>query len=182
MELLGGLDITRYQNKTSYEEKRLIYKGPFDSQSLADLGLYIRRMSDDNYAMRKRLYFIFMELAQNISFYSAVKHREEEKSGVGMLIIQDEVSHYEILTGNYIRNKDRQKLEEKAGNLRAYDREQLRKYKREMRKRNRGDIGNANIGLIEVALMSDGPVALDFKDIDDEKSFFVVSLQINKNQ
>ena len=42
------------------------------------------------------------------------------------------------------------------------------------------DHKGGNIGLIQVALKSDAPLDIDAKQIDDERSFFTISVSIFK--
>ena len=58
--------------------------------------------------------------------------------------------------------------------------EQLREYKRQMRKIKETDLGRGNIGLIQVALVSGNPINYLVKPLDEEKFFIIISSKIDK--
>ena len=52
----------------------LLYKGPFNKPVLGVFQYYIYETLMDYPFLRKKIYSVFVELAQNIIYYSAEKH------------------------------------------------------------------------------------------------------------
>lgn len=158
------------------------YTGPFDSQVLSMFGKNIENSISEDRSLNKSVFKVFIELAQNVSYYSEEKNmtKKGEKPGVGTFIIQDFDSHYFFIMGNPINEKHKEILREKCSRINSFDREGLRAYKRELRKLPPGDRGTGNIGLVQAALISRNPLEYNIMDIDTETSFYIIGVKINK--
>ncbi len=164
------------------EDIVLSYKGPFDKKSLSVFGGYIRTLISHNQRISKKLFSIFIEIAQNISYYSAEKNEliENSKSGIGGLIIINSGNYYLMITGNLVYNKDVYSLIDKCETINNLNRDELRQFKRKQRHLPKGDYGGANIGLIQIALTSANPLDIEVIPMDDEKSFFALVIRVEK--
>ncbi|MBT33019.1 MAG: hypothetical protein CMO01_25455 [Thalassobius sp.] len=61
------------------------------------------------------------------------------------------------------------------------DKDDLRKLKKEQRNKPQGSRSKgAGIGLIQVALTSGNPLQMEVRQVDDQVSFFSLSVKINK--
>jgi len=160
------------------ENIHLSYKGPFEETILITLGNYIK----NNLNPGNRFFSIFIELAQNIAYYSAdtTKIQNTKEPGTGMIMIGDFGEHYALITGNIIRNQDIIPLIEKCEIINSLDREGLRKFKREQLRLPRGAKGGAHIGLIQVALTSANPLEFSVHPIDENTTFFSLSVKLIK--
>ena len=158
------------------------YTGPFDSQVLSMFGKNIEHSISEDRSLNKAIFKVFIELAQNVSYYSEEKEmtKKGEKPGVGTFIIQDFETHYYFLMGNPINEKHKEILSEKCSRINSFGREDLRAYKRELRKLPPGERGTGNIGLVQAALISRNPLEFNILDIDSEKSFYIIAVKINK--
>lgn len=161
-----------YYKQFSNEEVHLAYQGAFDSHTLASLSHYVRAASKKFQQVQRRVFFIFMELAQNIAMYSAEQEKPDKQSGKGIMMLRTNGSEYIIHSGNSIDLPECQALKNKLDYINSLDREALRRYKRQERAKSRGDKGNAHIGLIEIALSTSVPLAIQFTPIDDQQAFY----------
>ncbi len=158
---------------------QLSYKGPFDRHILYPLGNYIKK----NLTAGNRIFGIFIELAQNITYYSAetTDSVEDGKTyGVGTLVIGEYDDYYTFATGNAVKNDCIIPIIEKCEIINSLDREELRDYKRKQRRLPRGQKGGAHIGLIQVALTSMYPLDFQVTPIDESTSFFSIFVKIDK--
>ncbi len=165
------------------EEEKLSYRGPIDERILSSIGDFILSMeSFANAKSVKKLFRIFLELAQNISYYSAHKVRmnDDKIIGTGSLLIKETDEHFILITGNPVKNDNIIPIIEKSEYINTLDRESLRRYKREERRRPQGVKGNAHIGLISVALTSANPLDIEVNPIDDTTSNFSIVVKIEK--
>jgi len=160
----------------------LSYKGPFDKLILFTLGTYIEQILEAEIATAKKLFKIFIELAQNIAYYSAETdgYTKGESVGIGSLVIGRYEKYYNFVTGNVIDNQQVTPLVEKCKTINLLSRDKLREYKRLQRSQPRGDRGSAHIGLIQVALYSGKPLDVQVTQIDDKKSFLAIGVKIQK--
>ncbi len=159
------------------------YKGPIDDKILQALGIYIEELLDKSHKTSKKMFKIFIELAQNVSYYSAERNifnKEQKDVGVGSIFVEESDSAYRFVTGNLVKNKDLDLITDKIQLINSLDREKLREYKREQRKLPFGKKGGANIGLIQMSLTSHNPLDIEIRPIDAEHSFFSIGVKIDK--
>ncbi len=161
---------------------QLSYKGPIDEHILSVISKYIEVILRKNPIASRKIFKIFIELAQNISYYSAEKNilTNDKEIGSGTIVLGELDEFYTFTTGNMVRDKDIIPIIEKCEYINSLDRDALRKYKREQRKKPSGPKGGAHIGLIQVALTSANPLDVEITSIDDEFSFFSIAVKVLK--
>ncbi len=159
------------------------YKGPFDKNALNLIGNYIRGILSMNLQASKKVFKVFIELAQNISQYSAEKNiiGDYIGAGVGSLVIVQFEEYLQLVTGNLIKNEDIAPVIEKCELINTLDKEGLRKLKREHLMQHDSNKDGANIGLIQLAITSANPLDIEISSIDKEFSFFTIRVKINKS-
>ena len=167
-------------NKSFSDEIQLSYKGPFESSVLSVIGNYIVDIIGKKSEASQKLFKIFIELAENISQYSEEKNMLDSRTGIGILIIREHDKHYSFHTGNKVLKKEVIPILEKAEIINSLDREGLREFKRKQRNLPRGERGNANVGLIQIALTSNNPLGIKSTDIDDDYAFLAIKVKIDK--
>jgi len=171
-----------YNYHNTFDKDILIsFKGPFDKHILAIIGNYIEVMLGKNPKAGKKIFKIFIELAQNIAFYSAEgRENMSADTGIGTLVIGEFDDHYSFIAGNAVKAEDVVEIIEKSEIINSLDRNGLREYKREQRKLPQGSKGSAHIGLIQVALTAASPLDIEVTPIDEKHSFFTISVNIEK--
>lgn len=169
-------------HKMFKENVLLTYKGPFHEQILSVFGSYIEATIKNHPTVSRKLFSIFIELAQNIAYYSAEKNKQADNKiwGIGTLVIVEAENHYSFMTGNIIEQKNLDPIIEKCQTINQLDRNELRKFKREQRNLPPGEKGNAHIGLIQVALTSANPLEFEVTKVDDGFSYFSLKIKVDK--
>lgn len=165
------------------EKMKISYKGPVDERILSVFADYIESMDEKYRTQAQKLFKIFFELAENLSSYSAEKIFLENKKkavGAGALILKENENDFILITGNPVFNENIIPVIEKCEYINSLDRESLRQYKREERRRTPGERGNAHIGLIQVALTSANPLDIEITQVADNISYFSVAVKIDK--
>ena len=167
-----------------YQENALIFfQGPVTVNYISYLGTYIQSFIPVDGKMLQKIFRVFVELTQNVSFYSDdIKESNSGSScGEGWFSIQDLEDHYRITTGNLIKATDGPKLEVYCNEINSLDKEELRKLKRDIRSNAMMRDVNAQVGLIQVGIITRNPIEYKITKIDRLNSFFVVSSRINKS-
>lgn len=133
----------------------------------------------------KRIFTIFIELAQNIVHYSAERTPKADDPGTtvgaGALAVSEEANGYLVMAGNLVRNAELEILTAKLDAIRQLDRDGLKRlYREKLREPRREGKTGGGVGLIEIARKADGP--LDYREfpVDGTFSFFIVSAKILK--
>ncbi len=179
-----NLSLHDYYISVVRDNTLVFYKGAFDEKVISEVSQSIRRFLVDSSVVSKKLFSVFIELAQNIAFYSAERNiinNRTHGSGVGLLIIHEYSDYYTIKTGNLVGNKDSIRLAHKCATINSLNRDGLRQLKRRQRNQPSVNKDSGNIGLIQVALLGNSPLRMSLQNVDDNYSFFSLEVDIFKN-
>jgi hypothetical protein len=179
-----NLSLHDYYISVLKDNTLIFYKGAFDEKIISEVSQNIRRFAVGSSVVGKKLFSIFIELAQNIAFYSAERNIINNKlhgSGVGLIIIHEYSEHYTVKTGNLVGNKDSIKLAHKCSAINSLNRDGLRQLKRRQRNQPSVNKDSGNIGLIQVALLGNSPLRMNLQNVDDNYSFFSLEIDVLKN-
>jgi len=169
--------------KVGYDNESIVsFKGPLTVGLLSYVGNSIRGIIKAEHSLEKRLFRIFIELTQNVSYYSAevVEVEKGIKSGVGWFVIKESNNHYVVTTGNLIIRSDGFKLIRNCDEINSLNEKELRDLKRKTRSQAiERDVG-AHIGLIQTSLLSGSKLNYKVTELDGDHSFFTISVDIKK--
>lgn len=159
---------------TGPNDLNYIYRGLF-TQNITEsiLDLAERNIDDINQPnqLRRRVYFLMVESLQNITRYQALKLDLFEKSGI--FLIQKKGERYYITTGNLIENSKKKYVQEKLEKVNKLTSDQLKDYYREILRNGKfTEEGGAGLGLIEMARKSGNRLTFDFKEVNNNYSYF----------
>jgi hypothetical protein len=164
------------------EEIKISYKGPVDGKIITYIGDYIDVINELTEKANKKLFKIFFELAENISNYSSEKIllKNGKEVGAGTFILKETIKNFILVTGNPIKNEDLIPMMENSKNINTLDHDELREYKRNVRRESLDQEYSPNIGLITVALTSGNPLDIEINPIDDNNSYFSLAVKVDK--
>ncbi len=163
----------------------ICYKGPFLDRVLTLLGEKINILLCDDPRLNKKVFSIFIELAQNIAYYSEERHQDKETGdktcGKGAFIISESEKHYTLTSANHIKKSWVPEVLEKCEMINKLDMEGLRKLKRELRNKPRhaGQLGG-NIGLVDIAIKAGTSLNVEISSVNEQFSFFCLSIDVPK--
>ena len=163
----------------------MLYKGPFNNHVLSVFTKYIEGIIKKHPQISRKIFSIFIELAQNIAFYSAeiaIIDEEEKTAGIGTIVIGEQDNLYNFFTGNAVKNSDITPIIDKCEIINSLDRDGLRRYKRQQYKLPPGKRGTAHVGLIQVALTANNQLDIEVSPIDNDTSFFSINVKVNKKK
>ncbi len=169
--------------KEEYQQNCLLtYQGPITVNLVSFLGNYIKSFINYDTKVLVKLFKIYIELTQNVSYYSA--ETKEVKNGVncgvGWFTLQEYDDSYRITTGNRILKTDAQKLIQYCNEINVLKEDELRELKRKTRAQAMvRDVG-AHIGLIQTSLTSGNKLDFSIEPINRSQSFFIISTQVIK--
>jgi UDP-3-O-[3-hydroxymyristoyl] glucosamine N-acyltransferase len=108
-------DIFEFYQRISNARVLMTFKGAFSQELLVQIGELVKLQQGNNSKVQK-MFSVFVEMAQNILYYSAEKEiRSDGKEvGVGMIIIRENEKSFVITSGNAIEKKKLQRLENTA--------------------------------------------------------------------
>ena len=165
-------------------EINLVYEGEVTQEitktftSLTEKSL---AKSEESNMVQRKVFHVMVECLQNISKHAdSLDVEEEEKRGIVM------VSHgkesYSIITGNVIRNEKIQALKDSLDKVNSLNKEDLTSlYKKQMREGRLSEKGDAGLGLIDIAKKTGSKLNYQFKELNNEVSFFILTSTIKRN-
>jgi len=161
----------------------LYYRGSFDESVLNRLSRHLKQALPDDPRTAKKVFSVFIELAQNIAYYSVENNLllgEEKSKGVGNIMIYRHDEDIIVKAGNMLNNRHLAQITAHCDEINQLTKEELKKLKREIRSKPIKDgHKGASIGLIHTAIKSDAPLSIESQQIDEQLSYFTLSIQIN---
>lgn len=156
------------------------FAGPLSHGVLVEVGdvLKAKLEADASDQLRvNKVFSVFVEQMQNIFSHSdevLVEGRGELEAEVrqGLLVVGQEAGSFYVLSGNYVLNEDVDDLKEQLEKLRQMDKDEMKAYFKEMRRRDREGAKGAGIGFIETARRASLPLEYEITKVDGQRSFF----------
>ena len=161
------------------------YSGAFDGAVLSAFAKKVESNLSVNPKLNKKIFKIFVELAQNIALYSSDKVVTEDQTnfnGYGIFIIREYFDKFQLLAGNMAFKEDAGIASEKCEKINSLSREQLREFKRKLRKMPSAQKGGGNIGLVQIVLTANNNLDYQLIDVDPKHSFLIFSIEIPKDE
>ncbi|GAB4130676.1 MAG: SiaB family protein kinase [Raineya sp.] len=151
------------ENLRMYEKGTLMYyRGVFSYPVIVELSQHIRNDINLSPSFREKVFFIFVELAQNVSSYSQeqVSVTQNQKNvGIGSFHLLENSEFIYINTTNPIKQEQLESLQKRIEKINQLDRKGLRALKMNFREQAIDAHSNSgNVGLVEVALKSGNPI------------------------
>ena len=171
-----------YYTLTKNPNVLICYRGPVTPIILKEISKDIRVRFSNNIQVSKKIFAIYMELAQNIHYYSSEKiNLINRKDSIGTILLTQNDKFYKFSFGNLIENHYLDEILDTCDEINSKDREELREFKREKRSAPRGERSKGGgIGLIQVALTSRNPLKVEHRAIDPEHSFLSLTVSVSK--
>ncbi|OQX25656.1 MAG: hypothetical protein BWK80_14480 [Desulfobacteraceae bacterium IS3] len=130
----------------------------------------------------KKVFSIFIELAQNIYLYSAKRAVVDNKEvGVGIIVIEKSNNFYRIKSGNLIANTVIGPLVDKISHINSLEKDKLKDlYNQQLKSpREKGKTGGG-VGLITIVRKSGNPLGVILDTIDTDQTFIELSAKVDE--
>ncbi|MFP4527827.1 MAG: SiaB family protein kinase [Candidatus Kapaibacterium sp.] len=159
----------------------LSFKGSLSQEILVEMGSLIKNKLKVDKKLKK-IFAVFVEMAQNIMHYSFEKEyieQEDKMVGSGIIVFTESPGYYLITSGNFVNPGNAEALINKIAKINSMNSETLSsEYRRQMR-RPQEDNHGAGLGLMEIRRKS-SELNCKMTPVDSEKAFIEISAKINK--
>jgi hypothetical protein len=181
---MSDSDLFSLYSSGGLEKTILMFKGLLTQDILVVLAeMLANNLSNDpRQKTTKKMFSIFVELAQNIHRYSEERFISEGKEiGAGIVLVNEFKDYYTLISGNIVQNNVYLSLKEKVDTLNKMDDTELKSYRKEKlkQKRKEGDKG-AGVGLIDIARKASKPIGLKEKRLENDLSFISFYILLEK--
>ena len=189
---MKNFDLLQFRRGITENNIILLFEGKMSQVILSALvDMLKEKLSDsdeDNngqkeYLVRK-VYAIFVELAQNVQNHSYERDGIGSASvGTGIILMRENEDFFTITSGNVLSTPDAEQLRQNCHYLNGLDEEALKKlYKEKLRAPRPGGGKGAGIGLIDIKRKSENPLETSIQAIDEQTVFFALSVNIGKGE
>ncbi|WZL72756.1 SiaB family protein kinase [Clostridiaceae bacterium 35-E11] len=172
-------NLMEMKNMLSNNGILIIFSGRFSQGIIEELGDALKNHLESEETPKNEIYnvfSVFIEQTQNIKNYTYTKKDSpnyDRMLNSGVVCIGRSNDGYYVLSGNFVENKDLQKLTDYIDTIASLDKTALKKlYKEQLKKEISPDSLGAGLGLIDMARKSISPISYFVNKIDDDLSFF----------
>jgi len=158
------------------------HSGYINEKIIIEKGDQLRTFFNSDIHKSRKIFSIYMELIQNIFYYSCEKTNVNGQScSVGSIDVEYDNNKYIIKSRNKAENKFIENIKNKFPLINSLSKEQLRKLKIETRREPQAPLSKgAGIGLIQLAILSGNPLNIFFEKIDDSFSYYNIHITFSK--
>ena len=171
-----------YNFKTELNQRGIFFcfSGPISQDLLVEIGDTLKnkmKLEETNTSTVTKVFAMFVEQVQNIIHYSAEKiplDEPEAELSSGIVVVGYENPHYYVLCGNLVDDQTVERLRNKLTALQNMNKDELKRYYKEQRKKKAPDEDSkgAGLGFIELARKAVKPIEFDFQQVEANYYFF----------
>ena len=171
-----------YSFKTELNQRGIFFcfSGPISQDLLVEIGDTLKnkmKLEETNSSTVTKVFAMFVEQVQNIIHYSAEKiplDEPEAELSSGIVVVGYENPHYYVLCGNLVDDQTVERLRNKLTALQNMNKDELKRYYKEQRKKKAPDEDSkgAGLGFIELARKAVKPIEFDFQQVEANYYFF----------
>jgi hypothetical protein len=183
-------DLARQYGEMTEKGILMSFKGAFAQPIIVEIGQTLRskiaaqpiESITERTLVMKKIFAIFVELAQNVMFYSAEQELDEygKECGVGILVISENADTYCVSSGNQIALADEESICARCEALRTLSKDELKERYAEQRRLPRGGSKGAGLGFLDIARRADLPLEYAVTPLSGDRALFMLSAYIAK--
>jgi hypothetical protein len=180
------MDIHDFYDKMDRNNILLSFKGDITAELLTSILQIIESKMDnmqEEPKLKKKVYIVLVELLQNLYHHmdDPSLADNEDISRTAIFMIGKENNHYNVITGNYIKNDRVGGLKKKMDEINALPPEELKEYyKRVLNNGQISEKGGGGLGMIDIARRTGKPLFYEFMPINNNFSFFTLNIVIEQ--
>jgi hypothetical protein len=189
---MNNFDLLQFRRKITENNIILLFEGRLSQGMLVVLvDMLKEKLSaaeeterDHRQYLVRKVYAIFVELAQNVQNHSCEKEKVGDASiGSGIILMRENADCFTIISGNALAVAEAHKLKDYCDYINGLNEDALKKlYKEKLRAARREGEKGAGIGLIEIKRKADSPLDAAIQALDEQTVFFTLSVNIGKGE
>ena len=181
-----SFNVENYITDQSTGDVILQYKGNIDSDVINHvLDTVEGRMAEANEhsKLRKKVYNVLVESLQNLYHHvDKVPSDFEDQTAdrFALLIVKKVDNGYRIITGNFVKTDNIEKLEERIKRINRSSHEEIKElYKFILNHQKISQKGGGGLGLVDIARKTGNKLEYSFKEYNKRHSFFYLNILVN---
>ncbi len=175
-----NMDLTKkVRDMIAQEGLMFAYRGPVTAENSALLLTLLDKemeLSDYAFVGRKRLFIFVLENLQNLTRHAL----KSEHDMLSLVVYKKTEDGYTITTGNAIQKEDVVDLNRRLIEINSLDPEQIKEaYREVLQDSSISNKGGAGLGLLEMARKTGNRLDFDFRHLDNEHDYFILSKTVD---
>jgi Family of unknown function (DUF6272) len=165
----------------------LYYKGNIDSDvinhvldTVEDKMVQVNEQSK----LRKKVYNVLVESLQNLYHHVdkvPEEYEDQTSERYGVLVVKKVDTGYKIITGNFVRAENIEKLEERIKRINRSSHEEIKElYKFILNHQKISQKGGGGLGLVDIARKTGNRLDYAFREYNSKHSFFYLNILVNE--
>lgn len=165
------------------------FNGSFTQGIIEEIGTaitsYLQSEKDTDETDIHNVFSIYIELAQNIKTYflrkavNADSHEISRRAFESIIVIGRQDEHFFVCSGNLVQHEDIAGLKQRIEYVNTLSKDQLKKYYKEILRKEIAPDGSAGLGIIDMARKAALPLEYLFMPRDDQYAFFTLKVTCN---
>jgi len=184
-----SFNVENYLQDQTAGDVILYYKGNIDSDVINHvLDTVEDKMVqvNEHAKLRKKVYNVLVESLQNLYHHvDKVPDDFDDQSSerYGLLIVKKVENGYKIVTGNFVRSENIEKLEERIKRINRSSHEEIKElYKFILNHQKISQKGGGGLGLVDIARKTGNKLDYQFKEYNNKHSFFYLYILVNEEE
>ncbi|MBE6340840.1 MAG: SiaB family protein kinase [Bacteroidales bacterium] len=138
--------------------------------------------NEESNQVQRKVFNVMVECLQNISKHADAMTENADEERRGIVLVSHGENFYNVITGNVIKKEKRDRLEKSLEHINSLDKEGLSAlYKQQIKEGKLSEKGGAGLGFIDIAKKSGNKIEYQFKELTDDRFFFIVITTISRN-
>lgn len=186
---MAELELLEYYKKMCERNIVLDFQGAISQEMVVGMAELLKNKFSQEVGRAnsvKKLFSIFIEMAQNIAIYSAERVYLNDRHGdvgAGIIVVTEEKKNYNITSGNLVKKTSIPKIIEQCQKINRMNKEELRQfYKAQIKSSRRRGKRGAGVGLIDIARKSGNKIQYSVTPVEGLNSFLVLAVKIKMHQ
>jgi len=182
-----SFNVESYFSDVSNGSPILYYKGNIDSDLINKVLDTVERKLikiNEHSKLRKKVYNVLVESLQNLYHHVDKVPPDFEDTAYeryGILSVNKVKNGYKIITGNFIRTVDVERLEEKIRKINSSSHEEITElYKFILNHQRITSKGGGGLGLVDMARKTGNKLDYFIKEYDEDNTFFYLNVLISE--
>ncbi|MBG0859132.1 MAG: hypothetical protein IQL11_06475 [Bacteroidales bacterium] len=182
-----SFDIENYFRNQANGDTILFYRGNIDSDvinhvldSVEDKLVEVNEQS----RLRKKVYNVLVESLQNLYHHVErvpANFEDQTSEKFAMLSVKKVDRGYKIITGNFVRTVNVEKLEEKIKRINRSSQEEIKElYKFILNHQRISAKGGGGLGLVDIVRKTGNKLEYNFREYDEKYTFFYLNILVNE--
>lgn len=181
------LELLEYYKKMCERNIVLAFQGALSQDILVGIAETIKSKFTNQLLkpnLVKKIFAVFIEMAQNIAYYSAERIKMENNSevGAGIILVTEKNKAFTITSGNLVDKNKIMEIISHCNKINSLNSVELKDfYKTQIKSARVEGKKGGGIGLIDIARRSGNPITYGATPVDNINSFLVLSVKIEED-